>query len=72
MAVLLVGFIVLLIYGLYSGDIYPKEGVLYVGIWISCLIVILVFKLLWALIAIPSVLFDALMIVKIFGGDVKR
>jgi len=64
-------FWILLGWGLYDGDLYPKEGAILVGIWGVLLLAFLLLKvsLLWFV--VPTVLLDIFLILKIFGQDIQ-
>ena len=64
-------FWILLGWGLYDGDLYPKEGAILVSIWGVLLLVFLLLKvdLIWFV--VPTVLLDIFLILKIFGQDIQ-
>jgi hypothetical protein len=64
-------FWVLIIWSLYDGDLYPSQAAWFIGIWVICLVGLLVFDLQPILFVVPTVLLDIVLIVKVFGGDLK-
>lgn len=64
-------FWVLIIWSLYDGDLYPKEAAVYIIIWVTCLAGLILFDLQPVLFVVPTVLLDIILIVKVFGGDLK-
>ena len=64
-------FCVLLIRGLKDGDLYPKEGLAYGGILVVLLLGMLLLQpwALWFMAAMA--LLDVVLVVKIFGQDVR-
>lgn len=63
-------FWVLLLWGLYDGDLSPKEGAIFVVLWGGLLLGFLLLKIVWLWFVVPTVLLDIVLIVKIFGKDV--
>jgi len=64
-------FVILLVWGLYDGDLYPKEGAILVGIWGVLLLVFCLLKIPSLWFVVPTVLLDIFLILKIFGQDIQ-
>lgn len=64
-------FWVLLGWGLYDGDLYPKEGAIVVAIWGVMLLIFLLLKVTLLWFVVPTVLLDIYLILKIFGQDIQ-
>ena len=64
-------FFVLLGWGLYDGDLYPKEGVILAAIWVVLLVGLLLLKLSPYWFVVPTVILDIYLVIKVFGGDIK-
>lgn len=64
-------FWVLLIWGLYDGDIYPKEGGIFASIWVVLLVCFLCWKVLLLWFVVPTVVLDIVLILKVFGQDIQ-
>ncbi len=65
-----VAFWVLTIWGLYDGDLYPKEGGILIGIWAATLAAFMALHIQPVLFIVPVVLLDIVLILKVFGGDI--
>ena len=61
----------MLIWSLIDGDLYPKEGAIFAGIWVALLAGFLLLKIPMLWFAIPMVLLDVVLIVKIFGQNIE-
>lgn len=64
-------FWILLGWSLYDGDLYPKEGAIFVGIWVVLLLGFLLLKIALLWFVVPTVLLDIILILKIFGQDIQ-
>lgn len=64
-------FWILLGWGLYDGDLYPREGIVFVTIWIVLLLGFLLFRVALLWFVVPTVLLDVILILKIFGQDIQ-
>ena len=64
-------FWILLLWGLYDGDLYPKEGAIVVTIWGVLLLIFLVMKVSLLFFVVPTVLLDIFLILKVFGQDIQ-
>ena len=64
-------FWVLIGWSLYDGDLYPSQAAWFVGIWILLLAGFLLFGVEPLLFVVPTVLLDIVLILKVFGGDLK-
>ena len=64
-------FWVLLGWGLYDGDLYPKEGAIVAAIWGVLLLIFLLLKVTLLWFVVPTVLLDIYLILKIFGQDIQ-
>ena len=63
-------FFVLLGWGLYEGDVYPKEGWIMLALWVVALLVVVVLKALWLWLVVPTVILDIILVLKVYGQDV--
>jgi hypothetical protein len=70
MIIPLVAFWILLGWGLYDGDLYPKEGAILVSIWGGLLLIFVLLKVGPYWFVVPTVLLDIFLILKIFGQDI--
>lgn len=70
MWIALIGFLLLLGWGLYNGDVYPREGAILVMLWLVTLVIFLVAK--WALLwfIVPGGLLSLYLLLKIMGQDI--
>ncbi len=63
-------FWVMLIWGLYDGDVYPREGAIMAGVWVALLVLFILFNVNLMWFVVPTVILDIVLILKVFGGDV--
>jgi hypothetical protein len=66
-----VAFWVLIGWSLYDGELFPKEAVVFVGIWLALLAVFILLNIAPILFVIPTVLLDIVLIFKLFGGNLN-
>lgn len=66
-----VAFWIMVGWGLYDGDLYPKEAAVFVGIWVVLFTCFMLLNLQPVLFIVPTVILDIVLILKVFGGDVK-
>jgi hypothetical protein len=64
-------FWLLIGWGLYDGDIYPKEAGVCVTVWIGLLLCFLFLKVSPFWFVVPTVLLDIYLILKVFGQDIQ-
>ena len=59
---------ILVIWALVQGDMYAKEGLIYGGIWLVCLLGILLVRGNGAYFAVPVALADIVLVMKFIGN----
>ena len=64
-------FWLLLGWSLYDGDIDPREGFIFAGIWVGLLILFIALNILPLWFVVPTVILDIVLILKIFGQDIQ-
>ncbi len=64
-------FWVLIGWGLYDGDVYPKEGGIFIAIWVGLLLGFLLLKIEMLWFVVPTVILDIVLILKVFGQDIQ-
>lgn len=64
-------FWLLIGWGLYDGDLYPKEGAIFVAIWVVLLLGFILLKGSPFGFVVPTVLLDIVLVLKVFGSDVQ-
>ena len=64
-------FWILLIWSLFDGDLSPKEGAMFIGVWIVLLLCFTQFDVSPFWFVVPTVVLDIILIFKIFGGDIQ-
>lgn len=63
-------FWVVLIWGLYDGDLYAKEGIILGIIWIALLLGFIFLPTAMIGFIIAMILIDIYLVVKVFGGNI--
>jgi hypothetical protein len=71
MAIPFFAFWVLLIWSLIDGDLYPKEGAIFVAVWAALLAGFLLLKIPMLWFVVPMVLLDIVLMVKVFGQNIE-
>lgn len=64
-------FWLLIVWGLYDGDIELGEGAVFAAIWIGLLLGALLVPGLLVWFTAPLVLLDIILILKVFGQDIR-
>lgn len=63
-------FWVVLIWGLYDGDLYAKEGIILGTIWVGLLLGFIFLPTAMIGFIIAMILIDIYLVVKVFGGNI--
>lgn len=63
-------FWVVLIWGLYDGDLYAKEGIILGIIWVGLLLGFIFLPTAMIGFIIAMILIDIYLVVKVFGGNI--